>query len=717
MFKRIVSLVTLISALGFFTISPVYSQEVALRFLTTHDKYSVGDSFEANLWVSTQGTDAVGADISLSWSENLELVSDEVVDDVGCKFNDIKTDSSFNIICFGDAEGEFSLEGESHAFKWEVIGEGELKIEVVSSFGEGTERELYVFNDGAVGALTEGEAKVTEAKTLVPDITEGSIIALSAFTVSLIIIIVFVRLFAKKLSKKMGRKKATVTAMFAVVLLTGSLAGVIFMLARGDTSMDDRGRAAVELDTVNWYVYPEVGDCVRTGMELGKDCWEGGIGIQGAVDAIPGDGTDKDYVINIKNGSYSRMDDGMKVMHSILPDETNLYYKCFVYNEGKSLQLIGESKESVIFNGEASKESTGICVQNGTVDISSLTVQYFKDIGTSSCDAKTTVTGCGRGNGMIFDGSSVVELYNTTVKNNAVDGINMWNSSTGTISGNTISGNGETGITMFDSSTGTVRNNIVSQNQHEAIFLLNCTTVSITNNTLVANGGGEGRPGGITMYRSCNVTAKNNIIAFNNERGIYRSTGNVQHKHTGTLTLDYNNVYQNVNGDYVGVSEGQRGANSISIDPLFIDRANNNFLLQSTSPSKNAGDAEIVNPDGSRSDMGAYGGPGACLLDSSLEGCVPEPPDPMCLQDSDCDDGYICSEDGSCIEEGCASFIDLNCDGLVNMSDYAIFVRDYLKYKREGILNVSSDFNSDDEINMHDYHLFVIEYLRIKRES
>ena len=47
----------------------------------------------------------------------------------------------------------------------------------------------------------------------------------------------------------------------------------------------------------------------------------------------------------------------------------------------------------------------------------------------------------------------------------------------------------------------------------------------------------------------------------------------------------------------------------IYLDPLFADTINLALLLNS--PCKNAGDPEIVNPDGSRSDLGAWGGPHA----------------------------------------------------------------------------------------------------------
>jgi hypothetical protein len=49
---------------------------------------------------------------------------------------------------------------------------------------------------------------------------------------------------------------------------------------------------------------------------------------------------------------------------------------------------------------------------------------------------------------------------------------------------------------------------------------------------------------------------------------------------------------------------------TINADPLFIDSAAD-YHLQPASPCKNTGDPAILNPGGARSDMGAYGGPGA----------------------------------------------------------------------------------------------------------
>ena len=94
----------------------------------------------------------------------------------------------------------------------------------------------------------------------------------------------------------------------------------------------------------------------------------------------------------------------------------------------------------------------------------------------------------------------------------------------------------------------------------------------IYNNTLVYNG-----QSGIQNLNATHLSVKNNIIAFNGKRSIYvasnATTGNV---------FNYNLYYS---PDYSG-----KGANGKYADPLFIDPANNNFDLKSTSPGWTASD-------------------------------------------------------------------------------------------------------------------------------
>ena len=51
--------------------------------------------------------------------------------------------------------------------------------------------------------------------------------------------------------------------------------------------------------------------------------------------------------------------------------------------------------------------------------------------------------------------------------------------------------------------------------------------------------------------------------------------------------------------------------NLAALDPLFVDPANEDYHLQAGSPAINSGDPALLDTDGTPSDMGAYGGPGA----------------------------------------------------------------------------------------------------------
>lgn len=60
--------------------------------------------------------------------------------------------------------------------------------------------------------------------------------------------------------------------------------------------------------------------------------------------------------------------------------------------------------------------------------------------------------------------------------------------------------------------------------------------------------------------------------------------------------------------NYCIVQGGYAGTGNLTSDPLFVNAANGDFHLQTNSPAKNSGNPTILNADGSRSDMGAYGG-------------------------------------------------------------------------------------------------------------
>jgi parallel beta-helix repeat protein len=166
-----------------------------------------------------------------------------------------------------------------------------------------------------------------------------------------------------------------------------------------------------------------------------------------------------------------------------------------------------------------------------------------------------------------------------------------------------LSGNG---ILCEAGSHPTIKNNVVAGNGGEGIRVDN-TSATVLNNTIMSN-----RNNGIYIegeYTSSNTIA-GNIIASNLNDGVR------WYEVLQTPAIDYNNVWGN--GRY-GYSKGQYSdrpstpSSDISMNPQFVNATGGDYRLQPTSPCINAGwDSSVyADLDGSRNDMGAYGGPDA----------------------------------------------------------------------------------------------------------
>ncbi len=190
----------------------------------------------------------------------------------------------------------------------------------------------------------------------------------------------------------------------------------------------------------------------------------------------------------------------------------------------------------------------------------------------------------------------------------------------------------------LDHASGVITNNLVYGNTRSGIrfsgdnsspydpFGISWGITEISNNTVVDNGSGE--TGGGIVYDDINTTTdpqtgsprdfaspplkessqsarviKNNIAAYNNRAGIRDAVCGA--------SRDYNLYYGNfgrltsVPAQTGGCTQGS-GPNftgnpgELFADPLFVDRAANDYRLQAASPARNAGD------DGN--DLGAFGG-------------------------------------------------------------------------------------------------------------
>ena len=98
-------------------------------------------------------------------------------------------------------------------------------------------------------------------------------------------------------------------------------------------------------------------------------------------------------------------------------------------------------------------------------------------------------------------------------------------------------------------------------------------------------------------------TSDNNYVINNfisgNKLGIYRLYQDE------VPIIKYNNSWQNE----VNYSDLLIDSTNLSVDPMFVNEDSLDFRLQMFSPLIDAGDPEILDKDGSRSDIGLFGGP------------------------------------------------------------------------------------------------------------
>jgi hypothetical protein len=117
----------------------------------------------------------------------------------------------------------------------------------------------------------------------------------------------------------------------------------------------------------------------------------------------------------------------------------------------------------------------------------------------------------------------------------------------------------------------------------------------------------QNRPGG-RSFSNVDISFGNKVLMRNN---IFMNSTNVAINAAGGLFVDYNLFWKNPQNFFGNIIEGEH---NVFEDPMFVNdtvplpNGSYDFHLQAFSPAIDAGDPDILDVDGTRSDMGLYGG-------------------------------------------------------------------------------------------------------------
>ncbi|WP_207689604.1 toxin TcdB middle/N-terminal domain-containing protein [Desulfonema limicola] len=163
------------------------------------------------------------------------------------------------------------------------------------------------------------------------------------------------------------------------------------------------------------------------------------------------------------------------------------------------------------------------------------------------------------------------------------------------------------GIVCMGDETPVISNCIIKNNGNGISFGGNSIPI-ITNNVIAEN-----IEDGIRILGNAQGIIYNNIITNNAGTGI---NCNGQNK----SEIRYNNVWNN-GKDYGGCFAGE---GALSGDPVFVNPATANYRLMPASPCVDSGKPDITDRNGTRSDMGCYGGNGRALSSNHVTFISPD---------------------------------------------------------------------------------------------
>ena len=172
------------------------------------------------------------------------------------------------------------------------------------------------------------------------------------------------------------------------------------------------------------------------------------------------------------------------------------------------------------------------------------------------------------------------------------------------------------GIGAFGTSNVVAHNNAVMDNLGWGIIATGEAFMDIANNIVNHNGNCGVAP----WSTGCRGRIINNIIIDNGWRKewVCPCVGVWNYGDWAKWEFGYNIVWDNKDGNYRDIWDQSDLNGNLSVDPKF--KGDGIFILNSDSPAINAGHPKTSDIDGSRSDIGLYGGPRERVLEKGYCG-------------------------------------------------------------------------------------------------
>lgn len=274
--------------------------------------------------------------------------------------------------------------------------------------------------------------------------------------------------------------------------------------------------------------------------------------------------------------------DVVQVYAGIYKEQVKLKQGIILKGEGYEKTIIdGGKKDGYVITG-----ANDVVLEGFTIRNSGTRGRHGDDMdaGIKLKDAAMSIL-----NNRIVDNNTGILLYHRPSSSASVEA--------SLIANNIIENSENYGIYMIYAKS-LIENNIIYKNKVKGIF---CTysIPEIVNNTIVGNSVGI----------STEVTSslvKNNIIMDSKVVGL-QIAESLGEQEGGEPYMSYNVYWKNGHD----LSNVEKGTGDITKDPMFADIVNKNFRLEPNSPAINTGDPDTKynDSDGSRADIGAFGGP------------------------------------------------------------------------------------------------------------